>query len=111
MRKLSEAWTAGRKSEEHPLRSALWDIGRERPTTGVVFLLLVLAAAAYSVMNTLGNLLSLRCMNVMDASVQFPLLSATVTVLTISSKDSVSIRRSVLIFVLSRSRMFTSVRA
>ena len=36
----------------------------------------------YSVMNTLGNLLSLRCMNVMDASVQFPLLSATVTVLT-----------------------------
>ena len=47
-----------------------------------VFLLLVLAAAAYSVMNTLGNLLSLRCMNMMDASVQFPLLSATVTVLT-----------------------------
>lgn len=76
------AWTSGKKSEQHPLRAALWDIGRERPTTGMVFLILVLAAAAYSVMNTLGNLLSLRCMNVMDASVQFPLLSATVTVLT-----------------------------
>ena len=33
-------------------------------------------------MNTLGNLLSLRCMNTLDASVQFPVLSATVTVLT-----------------------------
>ncbi len=76
------AWTAGKKGEERPLRAALWDIGRERPTSGRVFLILVLSAAAYSVMNTLGNLLSLRCMNMMDASVQFPLLSATVTVLT-----------------------------
>ena len=76
------AWTAGRRSEKHPVRAAFWDIGRERPTAKRVFLVLLLSAATYSVMNTLGNLLSLRCMNLMEASVQFPLLSATVTVLT-----------------------------
>ena len=71
-----------RSGESNPLRSVFIDVGRERPTTGFVFLILILSAAAYSVMNTLGNLLSLRCMNLMDASVQFPLLSAIVTVLT-----------------------------
>ena len=72
---------ARKRGEEKPLRSAFFGIGREG-TTRKLFLLLVVCAAAYSVMNTLGNLLSLRCMHFMDASVQFPLLSATVTVLT-----------------------------
>ena len=72
---------AEKRSGEGGLRAAFYEIGRER-MTGRRFGLLLVFAAAYSVMNTLGNLLSLRCMNQMDASVQFPLLSAAVTVLT-----------------------------
>ena len=72
---------ARKRSGEGGLRAAFCEIGRE-PMTGRRFGLLMAFAAAYSVMNTLGNLLSLRCMNRMDASVQFPLLSAAVTVLT-----------------------------
>ncbi|MCR4904529.1 MAG: hypothetical protein K6A33_00490 [Clostridiales bacterium] len=78
---LVSAWTAGRRGEKKPLSAAFYDIGRTG-TTGKLFLLLFACAAAYSILNTLGNLLSLRCMNTLDASVQFPLLSATVTVLT-----------------------------
>ena len=72
---------AGRAGNGHPFRTVFLDIGRE-PVTARLFLVLILSAAGYSVMNTLGNLLSLRCMNVMEASIQFPLLSAAVTVLT-----------------------------
>ena len=50
--------------------------------TARLFLVLLLSAAAYSVINTLGNLRSPRCMSVMEASIRFPLLPATVTVLT-----------------------------
>ena len=46
------------------------------------FVLLIVLAAAYTVCNVTGNLFSLRCMSYMDASIQFPLLSATVIVLT-----------------------------
>ncbi|MBR5367150.1 MAG: hypothetical protein IK132_12970 [Clostridia bacterium] len=78
---LVSAWIASGRGEKKPLRAAFYDIGREG-TTGKLFMLLFGFAAAYSILNTLGNLLSLRCMNTLDASVQFPLLSATVTVLT-----------------------------
>ncbi|MBE6726041.1 MAG: hypothetical protein E7576_12780 [Ruminococcaceae bacterium] len=75
------AAASNRKRGTRPFREMFIEIGRE-PMTRRLFLVLLLSAAAYSVMNTLGNLLSLRCMNLMEASVQFPLLSATVTVLT-----------------------------
>lgn len=72
---------SAKRGAKRPLREAFYDIGRAG-TTGKLFAILCGCAAAYSVMNTLGNLLSLRCMNTLDASVQFPVLSATVTVLT-----------------------------
>lgn len=78
---LVSALIAGRRGEKRPLYAAFWDVGRGG-TTGKLFALLLGCCAAYSVMNTLGNLLSLRCMNTLDASVQFPLLSAAVTILT-----------------------------
>ena len=47
-----------------------------------LFLILLLSCALYAVCNGLGNILSLNCAQTMDASIQFPLLSATVIVLT-----------------------------
>ncbi|MBQ8186079.1 MAG: hypothetical protein IJ037_04310 [Clostridia bacterium] len=69
------------KGEKHVLKSAIWEIGREK-TTKVLFLLLLIFAGAYAVCNTLGNIFSLRCLLTMDASLQFPILSAVVIVLT-----------------------------
>ena len=70
-----------KKGGEHPLRQAFWDIGTV-PMTGKLFAALIVFAGAYAVCNTLGNLFSLRCMVTMDASLQFPLLSAVVIILT-----------------------------
>ena len=50
--------------------------------TGLIFVMLLAFAALYSVCNTLGNLCSLRCMVTMDASIQFPVLSAVIILLT-----------------------------
>ena len=50
--------------------------------TGILFVILLVFAGAYAVCNTLGNIFSLRCLLTMDASLQFPILSAVVIVLT-----------------------------
>ena len=60
---------------------AFWNISR-KPMTWIIFAVLVVFSGALSVCNTLGNLFSLRCMVTMDASIQFPLLSAVVIILT-----------------------------
>lgn len=70
-----------KKGQKYVLRLAFWDIGR-KPMTAALFFLLIMIAGTYSVCNTLGNLFSLRCMVTMDASIQFPILSAVVIVLT-----------------------------
>ncbi len=44
--------------------------------------MLIAFASATAVCNTIGNLFSLRCMLTMDASIQFPILSAVVIILT-----------------------------
>lgn len=62
------------------LRTAFWEIGKTK-MTAAMFVLLIVFSAAYSVSNTLGELFSLKCMVTMDASVQFPMLSAIVIVL------------------------------
>lgn len=69
------------RGEKAAFRTNFWEIGLKKMTGGL-FALLAVFAGAYAVCNTLGNLFSLRCMDVMDASVQFPLLSAVVIVLT-----------------------------
>ena len=60
---------------------AFWNISRKL-MTWKIFAALVVFSGALSVCNTLGNLFSLRCMVTMDASIQFPLLSAVVIILT-----------------------------
>lgn len=67
--------------KKETFQEAFWEIGVKK-MTGNLFVLLVVFAGGYAVCNTLGNLFSLRCMDTMDASIQFPLLSAVVIVLT-----------------------------
>lgn len=69
------------KGKPDSFRNTFWEIGIKKMTVGF-FALLIALSACYTVCNVLGNLFSLRCMNTMDASIQFPLLSATVIVLT-----------------------------
>lgn len=69
------------KGESAVMKSAFWDIGRDK-MTGILFLILLVFAGSYAVCNTLGNIFSLRCLLTMDASLQFPILSAVVIVLT-----------------------------
>lgn len=70
--------------------------------TGKLFLILLGSCALYAVCNGLGNILSLNCAQTMDASIQFPVISAVVIVLgalfgwviyheTIEKKDWISL--------------------
>jgi len=69
------------RGERDAYRNAFWNIARV-PMTWKLFVFLIVVAGTFSVCNTLGNLFSLRCMVTMDASIQFPILSAVVIVLT-----------------------------
>ena len=69
------------KGDQNAFKNTFWEIGRKKMTTGF-FVLLIALSACYTVCNVLGNLFSLRCMSTMDASIQFPLLSAIVIVFT-----------------------------
>ena len=69
------------RGDSSAFRKAFWDIARV-PMTVKLFVFLIVVAGTFSVCNTLGNLFSLRCMVTMDASIQFPILSAVVIVLT-----------------------------
>ena len=62
-------------------KDTFWNIAK-KPMNGRLFVLLIAFAAALAVCNTIGNLFSLRCMLTMDASIQFPILSAVVIILT-----------------------------
>ena len=68
------------KGEKDAFKNAFWEIGKEKMTAQIV-LLLIIFAGLYSVCNTLGNIFSLKCMVTMDASIQFPILSAVVIIL------------------------------
>lgn len=69
------------KGDKKAFADAFWNVSRTK-MTGALFALLVVISGTYAVCNTLGNIVSLRCMVTMDASIQFPLLSAVVIVLT-----------------------------
>lgn len=71
-----------KKRESHAFFNAFYNIAREGDTSCKLFALLVAVSVGYALCNTLGNVFSLRCMTEMDASVQFPLLSAGVIALT-----------------------------
>lgn len=69
------------KGEKQVLRSMFLEIGECRMTVKL-FVLLIVLAGGYAVCNAVGNLFSLRCMMTMDASIQFPVLSAVVIILS-----------------------------
>lgn len=62
-------------------KAAFWEIGRKK-MTGKLFFMLIAFAGSYAICNAVGNLFSLRCMVTMDASFQFPILSAVVIILS-----------------------------
>lgn len=70
-----------KKGEKSVFKSAFWEIGCDK-MTGKLFLMLIVFAGSYAICNAVGNLFSLRCMVTMDASFQFPILSAVVIILS-----------------------------
>lgn len=70
-----------KKSEENFTKSLFSGVGRSYTLKAI--LLAFLCSALYGVCNSLGNVFSLACVNSnMDASIQFPVISGSVIVLT-----------------------------
>ena len=70
-----------KKSEENFTKSLFSGVGRSYTLKAI--LLAFLCSALYGVCNSLGNVFSLACVNAnMDASIQFPVISGSVIVLT-----------------------------
>ena len=74
------AQLARRRGEPDAYRKTFWEIGRQKMHGGL-YVCLIGIAAAYAVCNTLGETFNLYCMRTMDASIQFPVLSAVVIVM------------------------------
>lgn len=71
-----------KNGDRRGIRTAFLEIARDRrPMTGKLFCILLLSCALYAVCNGLGNIFSLNCAKTMDASIQFPVISAVVIVL------------------------------
>ena len=70
-----------KKAEENFTKSLFSGVGRSYTLKAI--LLAFLCSALYGVCNSLGNVFSLACVNAnMDASIQFPVISGSVIVLT-----------------------------
>ena len=66
---------------EKSLRRVFVEISSKPPMTGVNFLLLFVFCALHSICNGIGNICSLNCAQIMDASIQFPVIAAVVIVM------------------------------
>lgn len=66
-------------NDKNAFKNEFIEIGRDR-MTGVLFLILVVLSGGYAICNAIGNLFSLACMVTMDASIQFPILSAVIII-------------------------------
>ena len=62
------------------VKNTLWEIGTVK-MTGKLYIYLIIVSGAYAVCNTLGETFNLYCMKTMDASIQFPVLSAVVIIM------------------------------
>ena len=70
------------KGDRAGIRSAFVEIAKNgQRMTWKIFGILLGACALYAICNGLGNIFSLNCAKTMDASIQFPVLSAVVIVL------------------------------
>ena len=71
-----------KKGDQRGIASAFCGIVRDGGTmTAKLFFILLGSCALYAVCNGLGNIFSLNCAKTMDASIQFPVISAVVIVL------------------------------
>ena len=71
-----------KNGDKHGIRSAFCGIVKDGgKMTGKLFFLLLGSCALYAVCNGLGNIFSLNCAQTMEASIQFPVISAVVIVL------------------------------
>ncbi len=71
-----------RAGKKRPVSAVFTDIVREQPVGGKTVLGLLLISLGYSVCNGVANLFSQSCAHSMDSSIQFPILSAAIIVLT-----------------------------
>ena len=71
-----------KNGDKHGVASAFCGIVKDgAPMTAKLFFILLGACALHAVCNGLGNIFSLNCAKTMDASIQFPVISAVVIVL------------------------------
>ena len=70
------------KKREKPVTAVFTDIVREQPVSGKAAGILLGISVCYSVCNGAANLFSQSCAHTMDSSIQFPILSAAIIVLT-----------------------------
>ncbi|MBE6657423.1 MAG: hypothetical protein E7604_03165 [Ruminococcaceae bacterium] len=71
-----------KQGDRHGIVSAFCGIARDGGAmTAKLFFILLGSCALYAVCNGLGNIFSLNCAQTMDASIQFPVISAVVIVL------------------------------
>lgn len=67
-----------KKGDAHGVKNAFVGIVKNPPMTGKIFFILLASCALYAVSNGVANIFSLNCAQTMDASIQFPILSAVV---------------------------------
>lgn len=70
------------RGEAHGVRNAFLEIGDKHPMTAKIYGLMILFCGLHSVCNGIGNIFSLTCAKTMDASIQFPLSSAVMILLS-----------------------------
>lgn len=70
-----------RKGSLRRLSDAFIEIAKEPPMTAKTMCILILSCALFAVCNGVGNIFSLNCAKTMDASIQFPVISAVVIIL------------------------------
>ncbi|MBR2948997.1 MAG: EamA family transporter [Lachnospiraceae bacterium] len=74
------AFVKKNKGDAAPIKNTLWEIGREKMNMKL-YIYLIVVSGTYAVCNTLGETFNLYCMKTMDASIQFPVLSAVVIIM------------------------------
>lgn len=74
------AFAKKNKGDAAPIKNTLWEIGREKMNMKL-YIYLIVVSGTYAVCNTLGETFNLYCMKTMDASIQFPVLSAVVIIM------------------------------
>lgn len=71
--------TSKSANDKNAFRNEFVEIGSCKMTV-LLFVILIVLSGGYAICNAVGNLFSLACMVTMDASIQFPVLSAVIII-------------------------------